>query len=622
MNVQCTAFFRGLFGRTPSRSCLARPCRLLPMRVMLRPAGFMMTASPEIRLSHRQSIVSCKRQSLTHRFANLNLSWPPLLCGKRSWLLLVFSLWAVVSGTAVAQISPSRSAKSDASFTLSGSVVNSVTGESIGHALVRIIGSSQRTVFSDGEGHFQIEGLPAGMVTVSAQKPGYFSQQELRGSANKLVNVGPTMDSMVVKLTPQSAISGRIADATGQPIEHVPVRLTAKPLREGRKHWEARGQQQTDEDGRYRFANLKPGTYYLAAGPSSDETRLLPGRERPKTGYASMYYPGVPDLASASPIQLAAGQHTEADFSMSAGPVYHITGSVTGYPPQQGVGFQFLSQSGDDLSLPTKFNMEAGRFDVDSVSPGSYVVKAFSQAGPDQPLRAEAHLNVATNVENLHLILGPTMSIPVVVRMESRASSNQGPGGSQGAPPISVRLIPSEPTIPESYSTVLRGNSGAYSVTLQNVDPGKYSVDLIPHGAWYVQSAQYGQTNLLYDDLSIASAGQSYSMEIVLRDDGATLTGTVKSPDGTGAQATVVAVPEPASKTSAKIAHSSSQNGFTFNGLAPGEYLVYAFDYADGIEYSNPDVLQAYASQAARVTLSPNQKTQVALDLIRTGDGD
>ena len=141
---------------------------------------------------------------------------------------------------------------------------------------------------------------------------------------------------------------------------------------------------------------------------------LLPGAEKPKTGYPSMYYPGVPDLASASPIQLAAGQHAEADFSMTAGPVYHVSGSVTGYPPQQGVGFQFLSQSGDDLSLPIKFNMETGRFDVDSVPPGSYVVKAFSQAGPDQPLRGEAHLNVVANVENLHLVLGPAISIPVV----------------------------------------------------------------------------------------------------------------------------------------------------------------------------------------------------------------
>jgi Carboxypeptidase regulatory-like domain len=590
---------------------------------MIPPAGFMMTASPKIRLRHRRVIVS-KQQSLPPCFADLDVSRPPLLCRKRSFLLLACSLWMVLSAPAVAQISPSRPSKSDATFTLTGSVVNSVTGESIGHALVRIYGSSQRTVFADGEGHFQVDGLPPGMVNVSAQKPGYFSQQELRGVSNQMLNIGPTTDALVLKLAPQSAIWGRITDATGQPIEHVPVRLTAKPVREGRKQWQSLGQQQTDEDGHYRFANLMPGTYYLAAGPSSDDTRLLPGTERPKTGYAGMYYPGVPDLASASPIQLVAGQHAEADFSMSAGPVYHITGSVTGYPPQQGVGFQFLSQSGDDLSLPAKFNMETGRFDVDGVPPGAYVVKALSQGGPGAPLRAEARLNVSANVENLHLILGPAVSIPVVARQESRASSNQGTwtGGAQGPPPVSVRLISSDPATPESYSTVAPVSPGAYSVLLQNVDPGKYVVDLIPRGAWYVQSAQYGQTNLLYDDLSIASTGQTYPMEIVLRDDGATLAGMVKSSDGTGAQATVVVVPVPASKLAAKVAYSSPQNGFALSGLPPGEYLVYGFDHADGLEYSNPDMLQPYASQAAHVTLSPNQKAQVTLDLIRTGDGE
>ncbi len=459
-----------------------------------------------------------------------------------------------------------------------------------------------------------------GMFSVIAQKPGYYSQQDL-GAGNRLMSIGPTTNSLVLKLIPQSAIWGRVTDSTGQPIERVPIRLTAKPLREGRKHWEPRGQQQTDEDGRYRFANLMPGTYYVAAGPSSDDTRLLPGSEKPKTGYPSMYYPGVPDLVSASPIQLSPGQQAEADFSMTAGPVYRVTGSVAGLAPQQGVGLQFLSQSGDDLSLPVTFHSDTGSFEVDSVPAGNYVVKVFSRSEATGALSGQARVNVAANVENLHLILGPAISIPVVVRMDSRATSSQGtgPGGIQG-PPISVRLIPLDPTTSESYSIAHRSSPGAYSGTLQNVDPGKYSVDLIPQGGWYVQSAQYGQTNLLSDDLSIASAGQSYPMEIVLRDDSASLTGTVKSSDGTPAQATVVAVPEPASKVAAKVSRSSPASGFTFTGLAPGEYMVYAFDSADGLEYSNHDALQPYASQAAQVTLSPNQKTQVSLDLIRTGE--
>ncbi len=56
--------------------------------------------------------------------------------------------------------------------------------------------------------------------------------------------------------------------------------------------------------------------------------------------------------------------------------------------------------------------------------------------------------------------------------------------------------------------------------------------------------------------------------------------------------------------------------------MAPGNYLVFAFDRADKIEYTRPDALQPYASQATHVTLSPNQDARVLLNLIHTGDAE
>ena len=57
-------------------------------------------------------------------------------------------------------------------------------------------------------------------------------------------------------------------------------------------------------------------------------------------------------------------------------------------------------------------------------------------------------------------------------------------------------------------------------------------------------------------------------------------------------------------------------------GLAPGEYLVFAFDHVEGLEYSNPDVMDAYASQAAHVTLTAGQQAQVQVELIHAGKKD
>ena len=183
-------------------------------------------------------------------------------------------------------------------FTLSGTVVDSVTGEPIRKALVQIYSNQRRMAFSGDDGRFQLEGVPAGSYAVSAQKPGYFGQQELLRGGEPPVEVGPKAISAVVKLTPEAIISGRVTSAAGIPLEQVSLRLSYIEIREGRRRWDFKGTALTDEDGRYRFANLRPGSYYLSAAPYT----LLPASmletgERPTSGYPGAYYPGVPDLS-------------------------------------------------------------------------------------------------------------------------------------------------------------------------------------------------------------------------------------------------------------------------------------------------------------------------------------
>lgn len=528
-------------------------------------------------------------------------------------LLLASGILFLSARSAAAQ----NSSANQQTYSLSGSVVNSATGEAVPHALVRTNGTVQRNGFSDTDGHFQFDGMPQCQVTVTAQKPGFFTEQDMSLSDSGWINVGPNSNAVTIKLVPQGAIYGRVTDSAGLPIEHLPLRLTAQSLREGRRRWEPRGMTETDEDGHFRFPGLIPGTYYLAAGPLQGEMELLPEGQRPKTGFPHLYYPGVPDLTSAAPIQLAPGVQDEADMSLGAVPLYQVSGTISGHQPDQGVGFQVMTSSGDELSLPTNFNMETGVFSIEDVPSGNYILRALSQSNL-QALRAEMRINVASNLEGVRLTLSPAVSIPVVVRTETHASSgsNSAPVNPQ-RPPLNAHLIPADINATEVFSNYGQGSNG---MTLQNVDFGSYTVDLKPRPPWYVQSAMYGQTNVLYDDISV-SPGQSYSLDVVLRDDSATVSGTVKTQNGTPQRATIVVLPQPASKVAPHTVQVSGDS-FTVSGLAPGDYLVFAFDRIDGIEYASSDAMDAYASQAAHVTLTPNQQTQVQLDLIHAGKAD
>lgn len=551
------------------------------------------------------------------------LARDPLLSRSTSWLCLAFLLAIAWPGCALAQL-PSGPPDTHQTFVLSGTVVNSVTGESISRAMVRLSGQSSRNGFSDSEGHFQFENLPAGPVMLTAQKPGYYSEQDATGYSPHSIQLGPNTGSQTIKLQPMSAISGRVTDASGQPIERMIVRLICRTLRDGRKIWEPRGMSETNEDGHFRFPNLMPATYYLSVGPAQSDGQILAAGQKPATGFPHLYYPGVPDLSSAAPIPLSAGQQAQADFSLNPVPVYEVTGSISGQGADRGVGLITSTASGDDLMLPAKINSELGTFCLDSVPAGSYVLKAVSNS-EGQPLRAEARITVAANLDNVHLAMAPVMSIPVVVHLQSRSSSSGAPASAgrwnESRPPLSVGLLPTQPNATESFSTYQHRGPGNFGLVLQNIEPGTYSVSLTPQQPWYVQSASYGQTNVLYDDVTVAAA-QSYPLEVTLRDDGASLTINVRDL-GSAAhpRADVLVLPQPVSKLAPHVLHGMT-NPYTDMDLAPGDYLIFAFDHLDGLEYTNPDGLSSYAPQAAHVTLSANQQAQISVDLIEVGKGE
>src|SRR5689334_977601 len=82
---------------------------------------------------------------------------------------------------------PARSTNPTSTHSLSGMVVNSVTGEPVRRALVQAgssAGGSQLSVLTDAEGRFEFPAVPASdsatsEVVITARKPGFFNELEL-----------------------------------------------------------------------------------------------------------------------------------------------------------------------------------------------------------------------------------------------------------------------------------------------------------------------------------------------------------------------------------------------------------------------------------------------------------
>jgi hypothetical protein len=529
-----------------------------------------------------------------------------------SWRALA-QLYVLLPSLAICQtVGGYPSLSSSATYTLNGTVVNSVTGEPIRRALVRLNIEGERLAFSDSSGHFEFDDLPPGQASAVVQKPGYFAEQELEHHRARLqsVTVGADSPALTLKLVPQSVISGHVKSVDGERIEGAQVKIIASRIVEGRKRWQAVQNAGTNEDGEFRIANLQAGIYYLEAHAGGNRQQTSTHKE----GYAPTFYPGAADMTSATPLELNAGQQTEIDLSLRSTTEYKVSGTLVGYLPNSGIQIMFTDHFGNQSSSLKRFNPVTGEFEA-QIPAGAYTLEAAIWMQDGKQLRGELPLNVSSDVAGLVLTLHDSQPTPITVRAEGAARDQNL------SHVVQMHLVRDGDLIANlDYWSSWRPGSPKPVFVLPDVPPGRYSVEVRSGaGAWYVQSAQCGSTDLLHEELTVNAGAQIPPVEVVLRNDGATLSGRVNTGDN-NTSVSVVIVPEHGPANETRITNTGPDGQFFMNNVPPGAYTVLALDSADGLEYANPDVMEAYSPQAAHVVLQPGGQAQVSVELTHLMD--
>lgn len=116
----------------------------------------------------------------------------------------------------------------------------------------------------DPEGRFLVERLTGEYMGVTAWTPGY-----ARTGVRHEFRPGQFIEDVVIRLTPQSRLVGRITTPDGNPIEGAAVCTTAdSPLHALNERLDQGAPAITDADGRYALGNLAAGTLrFKAAAP-------------------------------------------------------------------------------------------------------------------------------------------------------------------------------------------------------------------------------------------------------------------------------------------------------------------------------------------------------------------
>ena len=582
------------------------------------------------------------------------------------------SLQAVVFGIAlswcngITQLSAQTSAAgTEHNNSLRGTVVNGVTHEPIGHALV-FSPDNRFATMTDDRGHFEFT-FPArdsektagfaGLSSVRspessqlqhaginrptvlmARKPGFVS----RNNGPEVVQLSSAQQELTISLMPEARVVGHVVLPGYDSSDRIQVELYRRQVRDGREHWDPAGTVMSRSDGEFRFAELSAGSYKLFTHELLDRDPLTFNPRGQLFGYPPVYYPAASDFATAAVIRLSPGETFEAKVSLTKREYYPVKLGVMnaspGLQPQVAVWPQGQASPGYSLQY------NPGEHLIEGLLPdGIYTIQA-STFGQNAMTGTSSIAVSGSAVSGPTVMMLPNCSITVSVKEEFQRAdtASQGTitlGGIRSNPEngrrsnyLHVTLVPDQ-EFGFAPSPSLRPPAGPEddSLVIENVQPGRYRVRVNTF-IGFSSAITSGSTDLQRQTLVVGPGASTPPIEITVRDDGAEVEGVIESTPSTGVRRTgfnspgqspgnVYFVPIADGDGQFREAWISPDGKFRLQQLPPGTYRVLAFDRQQpDMEYARGEVLGQYDSKAQVVRVVSGQKEHLQLPLITANE--
>ena len=241
----------------------------------------------------------------------------------RAYLCLVASL--VCPSAAMSQPPRDNPAAATGTASIRGRVLEANSGRPLSHVDIRAGSSTgaQANGATDGEGRYDLTGMPAGTYTVIATKPNYvrtaWGEQRVEGPGKRITLAdGQRLDNIDLRMTRAGAITGKIVDEFGDPVSDVSVSAMRYQYVQGSRRLMTSGRGgSTNDIGEFRVYGLSPGQYYVSA---TLRNMVVGSDTSDRTGYAATFYPGTGSVAEAQRLAIEPGQ-TAAGINLTLLPI-------------------------------------------------------------------------------------------------------------------------------------------------------------------------------------------------------------------------------------------------------------------------------------------------------------
>ena len=513
--------------------------------------------------------------------------------------------------------------------TVSGAVVDDLSGVGIRGARVFVRSTASQQIIayessSDDRGRFTVAGIAPGRYTVNVTHERYGSS-EYRANHNQDATVvtlspGSNLTSVVIGLSLPGVIIGRVLDENNEPAVSAQVQCLRVGFLAGRRKLSQSNLTTTNDLGEYRISGVLPGRYVIMAmyhprrvGIRADT--VIPSPEVAAAagfGYAPAFFQDALSAETATEVEIRAGiEVNRLDLHMARTRIIQIRGSVamTGSEPSAAnVLLWRLDPSGRSSTPPSITRLDAkARFQFGDVQTGSYLL-GVSTLDPSSRREAWEFLQVGSSDLDLKISLSPAI--------ELKGSVIFDPPTPQPASRVTVVL-----------QAVRIGGRQQVEVTpgqafsIRGVPPDSYGVSLQgTQEGTYVKSVTYGNVDYTDSNLEVTPGSSGAELRVTVASDGAQLSGSVGLTDSaTVAGATVVLVPDAPRRgidRLYKVTTSDDSGAFRLKGIAPGRYMLFAWESVEADSWMDADFLKKVETLGQRVTLDANSSQSVAVKVI------
>lgn len=466
--------------------------------------------------------------------------------------------------------------------------------------------------YTDEKGAYRLRVEP-GAYAVTVERDGFVTDPN---AEPKIITVqaGQTIDDLDLQMVRTGSISGRVLDSDGEPMPRTTVQLVSIRDKSGRTSQNA----STNDRGEYRIFQISPGKYRLSATYQpyfeQREIKLQTPDGTAQETYATTFFPGTSDQKQAAVIDVSSGaDQTGFDLQLQRLRAVRIRGRVSAAgaaPIAIAVGLQPIgSQPG---TIRTALVRDPnGRFELDGVAPGKYVLTASTlEFNNGSGASGELVIEVGdTDVEGIQLTLAPPQEVGGTIAV---------PDGWQLPAPFMVVLSQ------RKQRNGQRGGIGRVepdgSFKIAAVSPGIYDLGLGstgPDDDLYVGSIRRGDEDVLANGLRVSTANAD-PVQIVLRANGGTIEAAVRTSKG-DAQPDAVVMVLPDAPRRGQMAlfgrcTTDARGGCSVRGVAPGDYHVFAFAKDPGLDFRDPESTMSFEERAKAVSVAEGGHQSVELE--------